>query len=112
MNGQIQYVTDSEGNQIGVLLDIDLYHRLVSSGQEDPELLTDLSEQELQALAESQLGPARQSRLDELLARHREASLSEEEIAELDHLLAQVDYLNTLKARARFTLQQKQSSAR
>ncbi|MDX1687163.1 MAG: hypothetical protein R3248_04195 [Candidatus Promineifilaceae bacterium] len=112
MNGQVQFVTDTEGNQVGVLLDIDLYHRLVSSEQEDPELLTDLSEDELQALAESQLGPARQARLDELLARHQEQSLSEEETAELDYLLEQVDHLNTLKTRARYTLQQKQSLSR
>jgi len=106
MNGQVQYVTDTEGNQVGVLLDIDVYRELVSSGRGDPELLTNLSEEELQALAESQLGPARQARLDELLSRQHEETLSEEEVAELDALLAQVDHLTTLKTRARYTLQQ------
>lgn len=112
MNGQVQYVTDTEGKQVGVLLDIDLYRALVSSEDTDPELLTNLSEDELKALAESQLSPARQARLDELISRQREETLSEEESAELDTLLAQVDQLTTLKTRARYTLQHHQSPAR
>lgn len=68
------------------------------------EVFTDLSDEELQALAESSLAPIAQEHLNELLARNRESKLSLDEEAELDHLLASVDYLNILKARARLTL--------
>jgi len=42
--------------------------------------------------------------LDDLLARNAETQLSPHEITQLDQLLEQVDQLNILKTRARYTL--------
>ena len=71
---------------------------------EDQELLKNLSLDELDALAESILIPKAQSQLQELLSKNAEATLSTEETNLLDHLLAQIDYLNILKTRAKYTL--------
>ena len=68
------------------------------------ELLSNLTVEELEALAESQLAPGSQAHLDDLLDRHAEKQLSETEIAELDRLLRHADQLMILKTRARFTL--------
>ncbi len=107
----VRYVTDEQGERVGVLLDMDEYRRLTKSSTLDTELLVGLSQAELEALAESMLAPATQSRLDELLARHAEDQLSPDETAELDRLLTQVDQLNILKTRARYTLHQQETAA-
>ncbi len=73
----------------------------------DDELLTGLSEEELEALADSVLGPSAQARMDELLDRNSQGQLNSAEKAELDHLLARVDQLSVLKTRAKYTLGQK-----
>ncbi len=70
------------------------------------ELLTGLSVEELEALADSLLAPAAQARLDDLLARRKEEPLSVDEGNELDSLLRKSDQLTILKTRARFTLNQ------
>ena len=70
------------------------------------ELLTSLSVEELEALAESLLAPAAQARLDDLLTRRKEAPLSAAEDSELDRLLRKTDQLTILKTRARYTLNQ------
>jgi hypothetical protein len=70
----------------------------------NPEMLTSLSVAELEALADGLLVPARQARLDDLLANNGEGSLSVQERRELDHLLELVDQLTLLKTRARYTL--------
>lgn len=70
------------------------------------ELLTSLSPEELEALAECQLAPVSQDRLSGLLDRCREKTLTAEESAELDRLLQQTDQLTLLKTRARYTLNQ------
>lgn len=101
---KLRFVTDENGKQVGVLLDVNEYHRLVEQTTSDYELLIGLSQAELLALAESHLAPAAQSRLDDLLRRNVETGISPEEEAELDHLLEQVDQLNILKTRARYTL--------
>ncbi len=72
----------------------------------DVELLTSLSDEELEALANSTLAPASQDRLDELLAKNLENELDESGEAELECLLARVDQLTILKTRARYTLRQ------
>ena len=72
----------------------------------DSEMLTSLSVGELEALAEGLIAPARQDRLDDLLARNAEAALTPDEGRELDHLLEVADQLTILKARARYTLSQ------
>lgn len=71
-----------------------------------PELLTGLSVDELEALADSLLAPAAQARVDELLAHKNEGRLSSIEQSELDKLLRQIDQLTILKTRARYTLTQ------
>jgi hypothetical protein len=55
MSDVVQYVTNQQGERVGVLLDLETYHRLVNSAASDAELLTELSMEELKALADSQL---------------------------------------------------------
>lgn len=102
----IQYITDEQGSQIGVILNMDDYRRLTRNAKADPELLTELSFSELHALADSQLTSAEQERLDILLARNNRNELTDDETVELDRLIQQIDQLNLLKTRARYTLQQ------
>ena len=73
-------------------------------GVETGELLTGLSVAELAALADGVLAPARQGRLDELLARGGDGSLSAVDAEELDRLLELADPLKVLKTWARYTL--------
>ena len=47
----------------------------------------------------------------QLLAKNAESVLSTDEVAELDHLVAQVDQLTILKTRARYTLNRLQELA-
>ncbi len=75
------------------------------------ELLTDLSVDELEALADSLLAPSAQSQLDDLLERNRAQTLTKDELVEMDRLLQQVDQLTLLKTRARYTLSQSQAEA-
>ncbi|MEH1778475.1 MAG: hypothetical protein V7K67_01665 [Nostoc sp.] len=105
MSEQMRYITNEQGERIGVLLDLETYHWLTHAAGVDTDCLIGLNRAELQALAESMVAPAAQTRLDELLARHTETKLGEAELAELDCLLAQVDHLTLLKTRARYTLQ-------
>ena len=72
----------------------------------DVDLLTSLSDEELEALANSTLAPASQNRLDELLAKNTENELDDSGQAELECLLAGVDQLTIVKTRARYTLRQ------
>ena len=65
-----------------------------------------LSDEELEALADSLLAPAAQARLDDLLAGRKEKLLSAGEEGELDGLLQKVDQLTILKTRARYSLNQ------
>lgn len=71
---------------------------------DDAELLTGVSVDELDALAAGILVPSAQARLDELLAEAQQNRLSASAAAELDDLLNKVDQLNLLKARARYTI--------
>ena len=110
MSSSRRYITNEQGERIGVLLDLDEYQQitrqLLRPDASDPEILIGLSEAELQALAHSTLAPAEQSRLDDLLTQNTEAQLSEAEQAELDRLLNDIDQLTILKTRARYTLAQ------
>lgn len=83
------------------------YENLQATLSTDPDLLRNLNEAELKALAEGMLSSRYQERLDELLQRNREQELSSGEERELDDLLEYVDTMNTLKARAMYTLQQR-----
>ena len=73
---------------------------------DDVELLTSLSDEELEALANSTLAPASQIRIDELLSKNGENELDDSAHAELECLLARVDQLTIVKTRARYTLRQ------
>jgi len=101
----MRYITNEQGERVGVLLDLETYHGLTHTAGVDTDCLIGLNQAELQALAESMLAPAAQARLDELLAGNAETQLGEAELTELDRLLAQVDHLTLLKTRARYTLQ-------
>jgi hypothetical protein len=79
--------------------------------QIDPELLSGLSDEELDALADGVLSPSAQRQLDELLSRNAEQPLSDAEQQELDQLVAKVDQLTILKTRARYTLAQRAGAA-
>jgi hypothetical protein len=98
----LQYITDQQGEKVGVVLDITTYNRLTSNT--DPDLLQGLSIPELEALAESKLTTDSQQQLSDMLARNSENILSNNELAKLDQLLIRVDQLNILKTRARYTL--------
>jgi hypothetical protein len=75
------------------------------------EVLVGLSVEELEALADSLLAPAAQTRLDVLVARSKTDQLSAEERSELDQLLQKADQLTILKTRARYTLMQANAEA-
>lgn len=100
----VQYITNEQGKQVGVLLEMAEYRRLLAAQAADPELLPGLSREELEALARSKLGPEAQAQLDELLQRQKLETLSAEESATLDRLLAQIDQLTILKTQAQYTL--------
>ncbi|WP_107669245.1 hypothetical protein [Cyanothece sp. BG0011] len=70
----------------------------------DNERLTNLSIDELEALANSSLVPNTQTQLSELLDKNANNKLSAEEQITLDKLLNQIDQLNILKTRAKYTL--------
>ena len=106
MSEAVQYVTNQQGERVGVLLDLETYYRLTNSAASDEELLTGLSLEELQALANSQLASVEQTQLGELLTQNAEGQLPDDATSTLDRLLTQVDNLNILKTRARYTLQQ------
>ena len=105
----VQYITEENGRRVGVVLKWEDYMRLMTKSESDPDILADLTISEVEALAQSSLSPQRQDRLNELLTRQEDASLTEKEEEELDHLLEQVDQLNILRARAMLTLKRLQS---
>lgn len=74
------------------------------------EPLRRLSTAELSALAEAVLAPGNQASLQALLEKNRLGVLDSEEEAMLDELLAQVDQVGLLKARAQYTLRLSQES--
>ena len=104
MSNTLRYITDEQGERIGVVLDLEVYQQLTRLSSPDSEFLIGLSEAELQALAHSALAPVEQARLDDLLAQNADGQLPEAEQVELDRLLHHVDQLTLLKTRARYTL--------
>jgi len=102
----VQYITEENGKRVGVVLSWDDYEMLRRRIQNDPDLLSELSVPELEALAYSKLTSQRHARMVELLRKNDEAMLSEDEQDELNQLTDQVDQLNILKARALLTLRQ------
>ncbi len=106
MYQQINYLTNQEGQRIGVVLDLDTYDRLTNSGNIDPELLLSLNQEELTALATTKLAVDEQEKLGELLAKNKTEIINDDEQEKLECLLAKIDNLNILKARAVYTLEQ------
>jgi len=66
MPNQLRYITNENGEQIGVVLNIEHYQHLRTQIETnvDAELLAEISNAELQALAESMLAPSAQMRLN------------------------------------------------
>jgi hypothetical protein len=104
----IRYLVKDDGERVGVVLSWKDYQELCAAQPSDPELLVGLDDAELEILAGSMLALRLQERLNHLLHLSREGSSNAEEQQELDRLLEQVDQMNVLKARAMYTLQQRQ----
>ncbi|MEH2340028.1 hypothetical protein [Nostoc sp.] len=62
MSDSVQYVTNAQGEKVGVLLDLETYQQLTNL-YVDSELLIGLNLDELQALAESSLSSKAQIQL-------------------------------------------------
>jgi hypothetical protein len=112
MSQPLQYLTNEQGERVGVLLDWNTYARLANPLGLDEECLMGLSIDELKALASCKLAVVEQIHLDDLVSRNTESLLDTNEIAELDDLLAKADRLTILKTRARYTLNCLEQSAR
>lgn len=63
-----------------------------------------MGEAELRVLADAVFAPDRQKELSDLLRKNREEKLTKDEEQRLDALLAEVDQIALLKARALYTL--------
>jgi len=68
------------------------------------EPLLGMSDAELSVLAEAVIAPGQQQTLHQLLEKNQSGALTPHEETALDELLAQVDQVGLLKARARYTL--------
>ena len=101
----IRYLVKDNGERVDVVLSWKDYQELCPR---DPELLVGLSDAELEILAESMLTLHLQERLNHLLHLNQQGNSSAKEQHELDQLLERVDQMNVLKARAMYTLQQRQ----
>ncbi len=77
----------------------------------DLELITGLSVDELEAIADGLLVSPLQNRLSHLLACSKDGPLSSADNLELDGLLRKTDQLTILKTRARYTLNQMKAEA-
>jgi phosphopantothenoylcysteine synthetase/decarboxylase len=62
MSESVRYITNEQGQRVGVLLDLEIYNRLANLSVLDPDSLTGLSFDELNALADSVLAPTAQAR--------------------------------------------------
>ncbi|MBE9057412.1 MULTISPECIES: hypothetical protein [Sphaerospermopsis] len=111
MPESVQYITNTQGERIGVLLNMETYQQLTNLSA-NSELLIGLTEDELQALAETSLSVKSQTELDNLLMKNADHQLSDEERETLDKLIAQIDQLNILKTRARYTLNQLENKSK
>ena len=98
------------GERVGVVLSWKDYQELCAAQSDDPELLVGLNDAELERLTGSMLALRLQERLSHLLHLSQEGNPNIEEQQELDRLLEQVDQMNVLKARAIYTLRQRQET--
>lgn len=102
-----EYIVGENGKRIGVVLDWEVYKKLQASIPADPDLLLSLDNSELQLLAEGMLSSPNQSRLETLLKKNKSTKLTGKEEKELGSLIAYIDSMNLLKAKAQYTLQQR-----
>ena len=107
----IQYLISESGERTGVVLSWEAYTALRGAPARDQDLVDELIDLELHALAEGMLAAGQQERLNALLDRNASDQLDRRERQELDTLLAGVDALNLLKARARLTLNHRTAAA-
>ena len=98
-----RFITNALGERVGVILDLETYQQMLAP-RDDAELLTELSDAELVALAKSKLAPEDQQCLSDLQERCDTGTLSEAEHDMFERLLGQIDQLNVLRARAQHTL--------
>ncbi|MCU0566515.1 MAG: hypothetical protein MUF49_07945 [Oculatellaceae cyanobacterium Prado106] len=105
MSESVHYITNEQGERVGVMLDLATYQRMADSLATDPDRLSGLSMDELQALANCKLSIAEQTRLNDLLVQNAASQLSPDETEALEQLLNEADQLTILKARAQYTLQ-------
>ncbi len=108
--GAVRYIVAEDGTRTGVVLDWSTFQRLREQLERDPDLLPDLSDDELRALANALLAPAQQAQLDALRRAQDEGDLSAEDASEFDLLIEQIDSLNLIKARAMLTLQHREQA--
>lgn len=102
---KVNYLTDEQGQKIGVLMDLDTYDRLTNFTNTDNELLLGLNQEELIALATTKLAINEQDELSSLLAKNQSKIINNNEEEKLEYLLAKIDNLNILKTRAIYTLE-------
>ena len=104
----VQYITNENGQRVGVMLDLATYEQLTHPLAHDPECLLNISPAELHAFANIELALNSQHTLNTLLSKNNQANLTPTEAQTLDQLLEQLDHLTLLKARAKYTLQRLQ----
>ncbi len=103
--------------QLPPVMKIELVRALLSEIQPDATvstktaadvlLLTGLSDEELYTLTQMMLPDAQQNRLNQLLHKNHTDPLSADENREIDELLAEVQRISLIKAKAIYTLQQR-----
>ena len=88
---------------------VKLASTLLSEAQAMPplETLSGLSEAELRALADAVLAPVNARRLKQLLQLNRDQAITPTQRTELTALLEESDQVALVKAKARYTLQQR-----
>jgi hypothetical protein len=98
-----RFVTTPQGT-VEVVIDEQTYEALVNSRNPDPLLLRDLTLEQLKALAEGKLTTDVQAQMNGLIQKEKTGQATSEESAALSKLLHQLDQLDTLKAKAFYTL--------
>ena len=101
-----QFLTNEQGERVGVVLDMATYEKLLRLETRDANLLRDLTIEQLEVLAKSQLTSDAQEQLYDLIEKKKTSALSREETKQLAGFLEQIDQLAVLKARALYTLKQ------
>jgi hypothetical protein len=66
-----RFLTNDQGEPVEVVLDFDTYKKLLGSPTQDPKLLRDLSQEQLEALAASKLTTDTQAQLRSLIQREK-----------------------------------------